>query len=760
MPKQASNSACGCKISRAVLTLTCPLCLPVYCVCVCVGALTALQRLGCPATAQQCIAGALNQGHNLHQQQQQQTGLQPAQPWGLLPVRTADHDRQQRQQQQQQVQQLLEAQNELAWRLSDWGLADALNPAGGSLGFSTAIAHAGGMPAGPTVAAAGSQQGRQQEQGFHAGVLAALTALQQRDFDSFTGHVTGAQQACVLKLARSSTQSAAAVNPLLAQLQMLQMFEKGSSFARSSPAAAAAATASTAALSADWTADVTQKFLWDLLPHTANFDSERMLAPEAAEKLSGISFELSDQMLSLQAALTKALRRPDGLIATLQATMKLSRQAGQVNFAAAALQQVQETLHQAVLGARGSAQGLHGVLGLPAAVLGGSGSSSSAELPGWIQRAVAADAGWPLESVKIRWLQGQHQAALKELQGLAAGLHSHLVDVLGQPDQAHASLMQLPGEQRGPKLRARDSIVKALMEAKMLLGKWLASGEGSTSDVLGAIRQLQSAINLPAEYNQQTGFNINAVSLESRALYQLAVCADQQYQVVSSQLASPEFQKQQQVLQTKEQLLEQLASAYAATRNWNKLPTNKQASARQSFAAVARRHAETTRQVALDKQAIAQLQERRLQYLVAALDAYGQCISKGDKHDLQVCPRGVSGAASADTLALEPAFHPSSTGAVPMGDVLRCCSTRNCSDIFPFSAGGIPHVWPVVHTQQRGVCQQSHGAHVCVGAHSQVRAVGVSDRQPHGQHRQPLPGEGPGVVVDPVTRVHARSSCA
>jgi hypothetical protein len=646
----------------------------------------------------------------VHQQQQQQPGLQPAQPWGLLPS-TADHDRQQRLQQQQQVQQLVEAQNELAWRLSDWGLADALNPAGGSLGFSTAIAHAGGTPAGPTVAA-GSQQGRQQEQGFHAGVLAALTALQQRDFDSFTGHVTGAQQACVLKLARSSTQSAAAVNPLLAQLQMLQMLEKGSSFARSS--SATAASASTAALSADWTAGVTQKFLWDLLPHTANFDSERMLAPEAAERLSGISFELSDQMLSLQAALTKALRRPDGLIATLQATMKLSRQAGQVNFAAAALQQVQETLHQAVLGARGSAHGLHGVLGLPAAVLGGSGSSS-AELPGWIQRAVAADAGWPLESVKIRWLQGQHQAALKKLQGLAAGLHSHLVDVLGQPDQAHASLMQLPGEVRGPKLRARESIAKALMEAKMLLGKWLASGEGSTSDVLGAIRQLQSTINLPAEYKQQTGFDINTVSLESRALYQLAVCADQQYQVVSSQLASPEFQKQQQVLQTKEQLLEQLASAYEATRNWNKLPTNKQASARQSFAAVARRHAETTRQVALDKQAIAQLQERRLQYLVAALDAYGQCISKGDKHDLQVCPWGVSGAASAVTLALEPACdEPSSTGARPIREILwRCSTMRMCGYLSFVCRRYTACVACGLHTAARSMSTESWSARLC-----------------------------------------------
>jgi hypothetical protein len=453
--------------------------------------------------------------------------------------------------------------------------------------------------------------------------LGALTALQHRDHDGFTTHVSGAQQECVLRLARSSTQSAAVVNPLLVQLQMLQMLSKGALVAKSSQAAAPQGAAE------DWPAKAAEAFLQVL---AEEFRPEQG-ASSTVVKLSGVNFELSDQLLSLQAALSKVLRRPDALLATLQGTMRVSRRAGQVNFAAAALQQLQETLRQAVLGAKLSAHGPLG-LGLHAAALaapGAAGSGSAgAQLPGWIQRAVAAESGWPLEAVKIRWLQGQHQAALKELQGLEQQLAALFGPVIAT--QTFSS----------PQARhAASNLACALMRARMQLGKWLAVGEGSTSNVQGAMQQLQAALAVAHAVKQHRDFSGGADlnALHCSACYQLALCADQQYQVLDAQMASPEFEKQQQVLQTKQQLFEQLKSAVAATQNWARQPPAKQASAKQAYQQVVRRYAETQRQVELDRLAVSQLQDSRMQYLTAALGAYRSCIAAGDGHDLQAVYR-------------------------------------------------------------------------------------------------------------------------
>lgn len=580
------------------------------------GALTALQRFGCPATAQKCIAGVLQDHH-----QQQQAHLQHAALFLPLPSSLAEPGRQQHLQ-QQQAQQLLDAQSELAWRLSDWGLADTLNPAaeqqqGWSTGFEPSSTASAGLQA--AQAAAGGHQGSS----FHAAVLGALTALQHRDHDGFNAQVSGAQQDCVLRLARSSTQSAAAVNPLLVQLQMLKMLSQGALITKSSQAAAPPGTP------LDWSTKAASAFLSVL---AEGFSSEQG-GSRAAVTLSGVNFELSDQLLSLQAALSKVLRRPDALLATLQGTMRIARRAGQVNFAAAALQQLQKTLHQAVLGAKLSAHGPLG-LGLHTAALAAPGADGSggagAQLPGWVQRAVAADSGWPLDAVKIMWLQGQHQAALKELQGMEQQLAALLSPVLAT--QTFSS----------PQARVDASnLACALMRARMQLGKWLAAGEGSTSNVQGAMQQLQAAAAVAQAVHQHhdLGGTADLQALHCAVCYQLAICADQQYQVLDAQMASPEFQKQQQVLKTKQQLFEQLKSALAVTHGWARQPPDKQASAKQAYQQVARRYAETQRQVELDHLAVSQLQDGRMQYLTAALGAYRNCIAAGDEHDLQAVYR-------------------------------------------------------------------------------------------------------------------------
>lgn len=522
----------------------------------------------------------------------------------------------------------MEAQKEIAWRLSDWGLAKTLNPAAGQQGFATGYHTLGAatpvQDAGDPTAVPAGHAG----QGFHAAVLAALTALHQKDHESFTAQVTTSQHDCVLRLARSSTQSAAAVNPLLVQLQMLQMLAQGLRIAKSSHDAATATAGTT-----DWPARASQAFLgalWRMLPMSDGH------VPGAAVKLSAASFELSDQLMSLQAALSKALKRPDALLTTLQATMRVARKAGQVNFAAAALQQLQETLHQAVLGAKLSAHGLHGVLGLglPAGLPGSGSGNNGVQLPGWIHRAVAAESGWPLEAVKIRWLQGQHQAALKELQGLATGLEQQL-------KISFAALQSNLGSTTWQDKHAVQDVTCSLMQARMLLGKWLAAGEGSTSNIQGAMQQLQQAAALAPAIQQHNELSVSSEmrALHSRVCYQLAACADQHYQMLDAQMASPEFQKQQQVLQTKEQLLEQLKTAVAATQGWQRVPAAKQQSAKQAYAQVQRRYAETLRQTDLDRQAVTQLQESRMQYLITALSAFRNCIAAGDKHDLQVVYR-------------------------------------------------------------------------------------------------------------------------
>jgi len=560
----------------------------------------------------------------LQQQQQVHTSI-------ALPA-SFQAAQQHQQRQQQQAQRLVETQRELAWRLSDWGLADSLNPGGaGQPGFATGV---GSGPLGMAAAGAASlvtppvPQDGQQEQGFHAAVLAALTALERRDEDDFSVSVSGARQGCVLQLARSSTQSAAAVNPLLVQLQMLQMLSQGLAAAKSAAAAASAA-------DTDWSAGDTRSLLTQLLGLQLPAGA---CASPAAIKLCGVSFELSDQLLSLQAALTRVLRRPDALLATLQASMRVARKGGQVNFAAAAVAQLQETLHQAVLGSRVSAHGQPGLIGLGLQPVSGGASSGAHKLPSWLERAIAADAGWPLEAAKLRWLQGQHQVALKELQSLATSLQTQLTGF--QNKQQEQQKQATAGSANSSPLEQDvRSVTYALTEAKMLLGKWMAAGEGSFSSVQGAVQHLQNAAELTGKYLTQVGLSGDMMRLHSRVCYQLAACADQHYQMLDAQVASPEFQKQQQVLRTKEQLLQQLSGAVEASRNWQRLPPAKQQSAKAAYMPVARRFAETQRQVQLDRQAVAQLQQSRTNYLTAALAAYRECIKAGDKHDLQVVYR-------------------------------------------------------------------------------------------------------------------------
>jgi ataxia telangiectasia mutated family protein len=320
--------------------------------------------------------------------------------------------------------------------------------------------------------------------------------------------------------------------------------------------------------------------------------------------------------------------------------MSIARKAGQVNFAAAALQQLQESLHQAVLGARLSAQGLPAALGF--ALPGGPGSAGKQlDLPAWMQQAVAADAGWALEAVKVRWLQGQHQTALSELQSLAAGLQTQLEGMYSSTTAANRPRGQQQTPEQRQAFNRLHSVACAHMQARMLLGKWLAAGEGSTCNIQSAMSHLQSASRLAPEHVRKTGEQPSQQmqALHSRVCYQLAVCADQHYQVLDVQLASPEFQKQQQLLQKKEQDLQQLKHAYEAAKNWQRLPAAKQASARTSAMAVNRRYVESERSTNLDKRAIEQLQEAHATYLSLAMTAYKDCIQSGDRYDLEVVYR-------------------------------------------------------------------------------------------------------------------------
>jgi hypothetical protein len=210
--------------------------------------------------------------------------------------------------------QQLEAHCELAWRLSDWGVADCIvaqqqqhiQYSSGTCSSAAAIGLA---------AAAADAAGHR---GFQASVLSALQALHMKDSEGFTGVLDHACHQCVLQLAGSSTQSAAAVNPLLVKLRMLHLLRRGGSLQWPSSSGPEAAGAGAGVLRVSCASTPGEPAPDALLRQLLGPDYLPDGSSSAVEQLGPAQFKLCDQLLALQSAVTKVLGRPDALGATLQ----------------------------------------------------------------------------------------------------------------------------------------------------------------------------------------------------------------------------------------------------------------------------------------------------------------------------------------------------------------------------------------------------------------------------------------------------------
>jgi hypothetical protein len=547
--------------------------------------------------------------------------------------------RQQRQQQQQQQQQqLLDMQCELAWRLSDWGVADSLI----ADGAAAAVAGRGGGSLAVAAAAAVKSAHASVQSNFNAAVLSALQALQSKDLEGFTASVSGARHECVLQLARSSTQSAAAVNPLLVRLRMLQMLQQGLGWARKEAAAAAsaavagqreldAARASSRGGSMEFNT-ASEGNAEQLLRHLLGVDFLSGGGSVTAELLRTSRFQLSDQLLSLQAALTKVLKRPDALALTLQAHARTARRAGQANFALAALNQLQQLLQQACAFAGGHSAADSWKL------LNGSASPAQVQqtqqLKKWLQGLVSPEAPWLLENVQLKWQQGQQLPAFRELQALVAAL------------QTQQQQQQQEGQRQAGGSVSRQS--EALMRAQVLAGKWMAAGQFSSSgdSALSAFKaaaalaqqQQQDAAAAAGRRGGSQSTQAELSRLHCSVYFQLASYADQRFKEIEAQMASPEWQKQKQVLQYKEGVWNAII---ARAQELRRLPPAKQGSqAVQAEIKALNRQAGMQKQVINDKEIVQQVEKNRAACLRTALSSYRLCIATGNTHDLQVWRQG------------------------------------------------------------------------------------------------------------------------
>jgi hypothetical protein len=559
--------------------------------------------------------------------------------------------------QRQQQQQVLDMQCELAWRLSDWGVAASLLS-----DCSVAAAPAGVAGGSATIAAAAAAAARladaSAQPSFNAAVLSALQALQTKDLEGFNASVSGARHECVLQLSRSSTQSAAAVNPLLAQLRMLRMLHQGLGWARKEAAAAAAAAAASqrnilaAAAAAAGGAAAARKSVSSgasvepAAAAAAEVDADQLLqhllgadflpggGSAAAEQLCVSRFQLSDQLMSLQAALTKVLKRPDALALTLQAHARTARRAGQANFALAALNQLQQLLQQACAAASApTSWQMQQQLGLV------SGDSAAGQLQqqqqrqqhlrSWLQKLVAPEAPWLLENVQLKWQQGQQLPAFRELQALVSAL---------QMQQ-----QQQQGQQTG--VGQSEQLSVALMRAQALAGQWMAAGQFSSSGD-SALSAFKAAADI-AKQQQDAAAGSEADShalsselshLHCRVYFQLASYADQRFKEIEAQMASPEWQKQKQVLEYKEGVWRAIL---ARANELRRLPPAKQGSqAVQNEIRQLNKNAGMQKQVNNDREIVQQVEANRAACLRTALSSYKLCIATGNTHDLQVSWQG------------------------------------------------------------------------------------------------------------------------
>jgi hypothetical protein len=529
-------------------------------------------------------------------------------------------------------------QCELAWRLSDWGIANSLL-AGCSTAAAAGVGDSSASLAAAAAAAARSADSPAQPS-FNAAILSALQALQSKDLEGFNASVSGARHKCVLQLSRSSTQSAAAVNPLLVQLRMLHMLQQGLGWARTEAAAAAAATSQRNMLTAASAGNHVSKSssvepnasaaaaaesnAEQLLQHLLGADFLPGGASAAAEHLRVSRFQLSDQLMSLQAALTKVLKRPDALALTLQAHARTARKAGQANFALAALNQLQQLLQQACAAAAGGTASwqMQQQLGLGGDAAAAQMQQQQQHLRSWLQKLVAPEAPWLLENVQLKWQQGQQLPAFRELQALVSAL-------------------QIQRQQQGQQgVGQSEQLPVALMRAQALAGQWMAAGQFSSNgdSALSAFKaaadiaqQQQDAAATAAAAGSSHALASDLSRLHCRVYFQLASYADQRFKEIEAQMASPEWQKQKQVLEYKEGVWKAILARAAELR---RLPQGSQAV--QNEIRQLNKNAGMQKQVNNDREIVQQVEANRAACLRTALSSYKLCIATGNSHDLQV----------------------------------------------------------------------------------------------------------------------------
>jgi hypothetical protein len=316
------------------------------------------------------------------------------------------------------------------------------------------------------------------------------------------------------------------------------------------------------------------------------------------------------------------------LALTLQAHARTARRAGQANFALSALNQLQQLLQQACAAAGGGSA----AAGWQMQLLGGGGDGGMQQqqqqqqrLRGWLQELVAPEAPWLLENVQLKWQQVQQLPAFRELQALVAALQTQ--QQLHQ--QAGSSARQLP---------------VALMRAQVLAGQWMAAGQFSSSgdSALSAFKaaaaiaqqQQQQQVSAGADAAGSSHAQSELSRLHCRVYFQLASYADQRFKEIEAQMASPEWQKQKQVLEYKEGAWKAIL---ARAQELRRLPPAKQGSqAVQAEIKQLNRNAGMQRQVINDKEIVQQVEVNRAACLRTALSSYRLCIATGNTHDLQV----------------------------------------------------------------------------------------------------------------------------
>jgi hypothetical protein len=232
--------------------------------------------------------------------------------------------------------QLSDLQLQLAWRLADWDqVAAGGSTVPGSTGLTKATSAAGDV----MVKAAGVLQHQQQVGSFNGALLVLLQQLASGQAEGFQSTLRTTCLAALSGLTKAGQQSAAAVNPGLLQLQMLEMLRRAwdlrwqqqqqhlqlpgsnNSGAMEVDAVAAGSAGSAASLGRQSTEDLLHKLLkgCNMAPTELGSSSNGSwstagqrpagVVPPSTTALASYDYSQVDQVLSLQTALLQVLHR-------------------------------------------------------------------------------------------------------------------------------------------------------------------------------------------------------------------------------------------------------------------------------------------------------------------------------------------------------------------------------------------------------------------------------------------------------------------